>query len=138
MDEETKICGRCEEDLPLTRFYLCPTSVDKHSGTCMKCQKERVYEIREQRRSKGLTVGGVIPKWRIKVMEKLAEERGEPITASELAIERERHKRRVEKEIEIDLKPDPVPQDFESETGLSLLTGTFLRQGQRKRSWSCY
>lgn len=71
-------------------------------------------------------------------MEKLAEERGAPITASELAIEKERHKRRVEKEIELELKPDPVPQDFESETGLSLLTGTFLRQGQRKRSWSCY
>lgn len=137
MSEETKICGRCGQDLPLTRFYLCPTSIDKHSGTCMRCQKEKVYEIREQRRQQGLTVNGVIPKWRIKAMEKLAEERGEPITASELAIERERHKRRVEKEIEQNLRYDegePEEREF-----IPVSVGKFLGQPTGKvKSWGTW
>lgn len=138
MSEEFKICnGACGDNLPLSKFYICPTSVNGRAGICIECQKNKVYEIREQRRAKGLTVGGVIPKWRIKAMEKLAEDRGEPITASELAIEKERHKRRVEKEIEQNLRYDegePEEREF-----IPVSVGRFFRQPTGKiKSWGTW
>jgi hypothetical protein len=37
MNPETKICKKCQEELPLSMFYKCPTTKDKLQGSCKSC-----------------------------------------------------------------------------------------------------
>lgn len=117
---ETKTCYRCGKDLPLDQFYDCPTGVDGHAARCIECQKNAVYEQREQNRANGLTSNGTVPM----------------LTASEIAIQRHRQKRREEKEIEIRLRESEPEVTFEPTQ--PFLVSEFLRKPTGvKYHWEC-
>jgi hypothetical protein len=121
---EHKTCTTCEDYLPLSKFYICSTSADGYAGRCMQCQKDEVYRQREVRKANGLSVTGA-PLY---------------ITMSEVAIERERHKRRIEKEIELRLKEDRVPEHVEPLSfSVFKLGANYLRQPPEeiRRRWFC-
>jgi hypothetical protein len=89
----------------------------------MECQKNEVYRQREERRANGLSVTGTPLH----------------ISMSEIAIARERHKRRVEREIELRLKEKEIEPVERPESTIFKLANQFVRQPPEeiRPRWFC-
>ena len=118
---EIKTCYRCGKDLPLDQFYDCPTGVDGHAARCIECQKNAVYEQREQHRANGLTSTGTVPM----------------LTASELAIQRHREKRERERQIAEQLRNNSEPEVFVEPTRPFLISEFLRKPTVVKYHWEC-
>lgn len=45
----TKVCFKCDAELPITNFYKHPMMADGHLGKCKACTR---YDVRENRKAK--------------------------------------------------------------------------------------
>lgn len=46
---KTKVCFKCDAELPITNFYKHPMMADGHLGKCKACTR---YDVRENRKAK--------------------------------------------------------------------------------------
>lgn len=48
---ETKVCKKCDRELPVDEFYKVPGNADGIDSVCKECRKKGMKENREQKKA---------------------------------------------------------------------------------------